>query len=67
LINDARFKAGKPALGFLNPALYAFAHQGFTDIVVGQSIGCIGVNIQFNTPLPGVSVSEVNFQTSIVY
>jgi tripeptidyl-peptidase-1 len=25
LINDARFKANKPAVGFVNPALYKFA------------------------------------------
>lgn len=27
LLNEARFKAGKPALGFLNPALYQIAKE----------------------------------------
>lgn len=36
LINDARMSAGKPALGFLNPALYAAAST-FRDITSGEN------------------------------
>ena len=36
LINDARLAAGKPALGFLNPFIYANA-DAFTDITVGSN------------------------------
>jgi hypothetical protein len=36
LLNEARIKAGKPAMGFLNPFLYANA-DAFTDIVMGSN------------------------------
>ena len=52
LLNDARFKAGKPALGFLNPWLYQLK-QGLTDITGGQSVGCNGVNGQTGAPVMG--------------
>ncbi|KAJ7734037.1 tripeptidyl peptidase A [Mycena maculata] len=40
LLNDARFKKGLPALGFLNPLLYSRAVGGFNDITVGNNPGC---------------------------
>lgn len=40
LLNDARFAAGKPALGFLNPLVYKLNGQGFTDITSGAATGC---------------------------
>ncbi|KAJ7639339.1 tripeptidyl peptidase A [Roridomyces roridus] len=40
LLNDARLKAGKPSLGFLNPLLYSKAASGFNDITTGNNPGC---------------------------
>ncbi|KAL7943618.1 peptidase S8/S53 domain-containing protein [Trichoderma barbatum] len=56
LLNDARLREGKPALGFLNPLIYQYAYKGFTDITSGQSVGCNGNNTQTNAPLPGAGV-----------
>lgn len=42
LVNDALLAAGKPALGFLNPWLYRFGYNAFTDILSGSAIGCGG-------------------------
>ena len=39
LLNDARLQAGKPTLGFLNPALYANA-ASLNDITSGTNQGC---------------------------
>ena len=39
LINDARAQAGKSALGFLNPFIYANA-AAFNDVTSGASNGC---------------------------
>lgn len=46
LVNDARLKAGKSTLGWLNPLLYQFGPSVLTDIVGGNSIGCNGMNTQ---------------------
>jgi tripeptidyl-peptidase-1 len=56
LLNDARLRAGKPALGFLNPLIYLYAYQGFTDITTGQTDGCNGNDTQTGAPTPGVSI-----------
>ncbi|KIK67660.1 hypothetical protein GYMLUDRAFT_1013347 [Collybiopsis luxurians FD-317 M1] len=40
LLNDARLKAGKSSLGFLNPLFYSDAVSGFNDITVGNNPGC---------------------------
>lgn len=53
LLNDARLRAGKPSLGFLNPLLYSGALKDFTDITAGSSIGCNGVNPQTGKKVPG--------------
>ncbi|KAF7587483.1 polynucleotide 3'-phosphatase [Aspergillus hancockii] len=42
LLNDARLRAGKPTLGFLNPWLYKGGRKGLNDIVHGGSTGCDG-------------------------
>ncbi|KAB8237172.1 polynucleotide 3'-phosphatase [Aspergillus alliaceus] len=42
LLNDARLRAGKPTLGFLNPWLYKAGRDGLNDIVHGGSKGCDG-------------------------
>ena len=46
LLNDARLRANKPPLGFLNPWLYAEGHKFMTDVTAGASEGCNGVNGQ---------------------
>ncbi|KAF4619781.1 hypothetical protein D9613_004978 [Agrocybe pediades] len=40
LLNDARFKAHKKSLGFLNPLLYTYGLPGFNDITSGNNAGC---------------------------
>ena len=37
LINNARLNAGKPAVGFVNPAVYAAPSSCFNDITVGRN------------------------------
>ena len=56
LLNDARFRAGKPALGFLNPWLYATGYTALTDITGGGSVGCNGINGQTGAAVPGASI-----------
>ncbi|KAE8378043.1 peptidase S8/S53 domain-containing protein [Aspergillus bertholletiae] len=56
MLNDARLRAGKPVLGFLNPLLYSGALNDFTDITAGSSIGCNGVNPQTGKTIPGGGV-----------
>lgn len=47
LLNDARLRAGKSVLGFLNPLLYSSeATPGFVDVTEGYSYGC-------RTTIPG--------------
>ncbi|KAI1190353.1 subtilisin-like protein [Nemania serpens] len=41
LLNDARLRAKKPTLGFLNPLLYSNPHA-LNDITLGGSTGCDG-------------------------
>jgi tripeptidyl-peptidase-1 len=41
LLNDARLRAGKPTLGFLNPLLY-LNPSALNDITLGGSTGCDG-------------------------
>jgi tripeptidyl-peptidase-1 len=53
LLNDARLRAGKPAMGFLNPFLYGLKSGILTDITAGSAIGCNGINSQSGQPLPG--------------
>ncbi|KAM0130324.1 hypothetical protein ACHAP3_007463 [Botrytis cinerea] len=56
LLNDARFKAGKPALGFINPLLYLLGQGALNDITGGASVGCNGVNGQTGAKVPGGAV-----------
>ena len=53
LVNDARLRAGKKALGFLNPLVYQFGPEVLTDIVSGSAVGCNGINGQTGAPVPG--------------
>ena len=53
LLNDARLRAGKKQLGYLNPWLYDIGFKGLTDITAGGSVGCNGINGQTGQPVPG--------------
>ena len=48
LLNDARLRAGKPTMGFINPWLYRLRNAGasaeITDIVGGSAPGCSGLD-----------------------
>lgn len=56
LLNDARIRAGKSSLGFLNPLIYSVTalHQSgaFNDITQGTNPGC---------GTPGFNVSRLHF------
>ncbi|WPH02941.1 peptidase S8/S53 domain-containing protein [Acrodontium crateriforme] len=51
LLNDARFRAHLPPVGFINPLLYAHPEALF-DIVSGGAVGCGGINLQTLQPSP---------------
>lgn len=40
MVNEARLAAGKPSLGFLNPAVYKYAGEFVRDVVKGSNPGC---------------------------
>ncbi|GKZ29622.1 polynucleotide 3'-phosphatase [Aspergillus brasiliensis] len=42
LLNDARLRAGKSSLGFLNPWLYSSGYKSLNDITSGEAVGCQG-------------------------
>lgn len=46
LLNDARLRAGKSSLGWLNPLVYQYGPEVLTDITEGYSVGCNGKNTQ---------------------
>jgi tripeptidyl-peptidase I len=56
LVNDARFRAGQPAIGFANPWLYSIASVGLNDITDGGSLGCSGVDLQSNVTIAGAGI-----------
>ncbi|KAK0259976.1 hypothetical protein LTS09_005310 [Friedmanniomyces endolithicus] len=58
LLNDARFRAGEPALGFANPWLYETAANtsAINDIVDGAALGCGGVDLQTGAVLAGADI-----------
>ncbi|KAF4442460.1 hypothetical protein F53441_11746 [Fusarium austroafricanum] len=55
LLNDARFRAGKKSLGWLNPLIYKHGPKVLTDITGGHAIGCDGNNTQSGKPEPAGS------------
>lgn len=55
LLNDARFRAGKGSLGWLNPLLYMYGAKALTDITAGYSIGCNGYDTQSGAAEPSGS------------
>lgn len=56
LINDALLRAGKPAIGFVNPALYAARSRILNDITSGVVTGCQGVDLQTNEAVEGAGI-----------
>ncbi|KAK9426450.1 hypothetical protein SUNI508_02891 [Seiridium unicorne] len=40
LVNDARLRAGKPIMGFLNPFIYSLKTGALIDVVMGAAVGC---------------------------
>jgi tripeptidyl-peptidase I len=52
LLNDARLRAGKSTLGWLNPLLYSGGSKALNDITEGGSMGCNGANSQYHKPEP---------------
>ncbi|PPJ59300.1 hypothetical protein CBER1_04225 [Cercospora berteroae] len=56
LLNDARFRAGQPAIGFANPWLYANARNSLVDVIRGGSVGCYGTNPQKQQPITGAGI-----------
>ncbi|TVY28234.1 Tripeptidyl-peptidase sed4 [Lachnellula hyalina] len=56
LLNDARLRAGKNTLGFINPLLYDIGVKTLNDITGGGSVGCTGINGQTGASVPGASI-----------
>jgi len=45
LLNDARLRSGRPAMGFINPWLYRLTYRtGLTDILEGSTPACNGLD-----------------------
>jgi tripeptidyl-peptidase-1 len=55
LLNDARLRSNRPALGFLNPWLYSSGYTALNDVVLGGSTGCDG-HAPFHGPPNGSPV-----------
>jgi tripeptidyl-peptidase-1 len=53
LLNDARLRAGKSTLGFLNPFLYSHGYKALNDITGGSSYGCGGIDPQSDAAVNG--------------
>lgn len=49
LLNDARLRAQKPTMGFINPWIYSQGADFIVDITGGKSRGCSGTNFQTGT------------------
>lgn len=56
LVNDARFRAGQPAIGFANPWLYSIGSKGLNDITTGGAFGCDGTNSQSGLVVPNAGI-----------
>lgn len=56
LLNDVRFGAGQPAVGFANPLLYSLKDAGLTDVTKGSALGCAGVDLQLGTEVVGAGI-----------
>ncbi|KAJ5908459.1 hypothetical protein N7495_001141 [Penicillium taxi] len=56
LLNDARLRAGKPVLGFLNPFFYSEGYKAMNDITSGASYGCTGIDPQSDEEVDGALI-----------
>jgi tripeptidyl-peptidase I len=56
LLNDARFKAGLPSVGFVNPWLYESGNDFIVDITGGAARGCDGTNHQQGKKIEGAGI-----------
>lgn len=58
LLNDARFRAGQPSMGFINPWLYdkAMEQGAVIDVTGGGAVGCAGTNPQTGDKVPGAGI-----------
>lgn len=65
LLNDARFKAGKSSLGFINPLLYLIGASSLNDITGGGSVGCNGINGQTGQPTGGAVIPYATWNSTI--
>lgn len=65
LLNDARLRAGKSTLGFINPLLYAIGSGALNDITLGQSIGCNGVSTQSGAPVNGSIIPWATWNATV--
>lgn len=69
LLNDARLAAGKSALGFLSPLLYALGGAGLHDITVGNAPGCGTLGFNATTgwdPVTGLGTPDFEVLKRIV-
>lgn len=46
MLNDAKLRAGKPTLGWLNPLIYGPGADIWGDVIAGHAKGCDGRNYQ---------------------
>jgi tripeptidyl-peptidase I len=56
LLNDARLRAGKPTMGFINPWIYQGGYKALIDVTDGKANGCGGVDLQSGMPVPGAGI-----------
>ena len=66
LLNDGRFKAGLPSLGFINPWLYESGESFLVDVTKGAARGCDGVNHQNGKKTEGASIIPNAFWNATV-
>ncbi len=74
LVNNARLNAGKPAVGFVNPAFYAAPKEVFNDITVGRNNCAAGGSVcckhGFNATVgfdPLTGLGSIKFDMMIEY
>lgn len=60
LVNAALIQSRRPPLGWLNPRLYSDLKGAFTDIVIGGSEGCTGIDQYSGLPTPIVPYASWN-------
>ena len=56
LLNEARLKQGRPAMGFINPFLYEHS-AAFTD-VIGEKTNDFDSQIEQRSPLPKIAFGK---------